>query len=260
MLTFGWAVCVRPVHRRRTPGSIFDKLLFMIYKMGQYGLDANLQSQYLTFSAFALINKEKHMMLKHWTISALALALALLVTFSVSGCAKKRISSEPPATTTTADEEARRQAEEQARQRELERQKTLKEEELGQESLSEKMAAERTESAKARFENEDIHFEFDSIRLTPIAQEILTQKAAWLRANPGAQVTIEGHCDSRGTNEYNLALGEGRAQSAKAFLVDLGIDPSRLTTISYGEERPIDRTQTEEAWAKNRRAHFVIEQ
>lgn len=231
----------------------------MIYKMGQYGLDANLQSQYLTFSAFALINKEKHMMLKHWTISALALALALLVTFSISACAKKRISSEPTATT-TADEEARRRAEEQARQRELERQKTLKEEELGQESLSEKMAAERTESANARFENEDIHFEFDSIRLAPIAQEILTQKAAWLRANPGAKVTIEGHCDSRGTNEYNLALGEGRAQSAKAFLVDLGIDPARLTTTSYGEERPLDRAQTEEAWAKNRRAHFVIEQ
>jgi peptidoglycan-associated lipoprotein len=199
------------------------------------------------------------MMLKHLTISALALALALLVTFSLSACAKKRISSEPPATT-TADEEARRRSEEEARQRELERQKTLKEEELGQESLSEKMAAERTESAKARFENDDIHFEFDSIRLTPIAQEILTQKAAWLRANPGAQVTIEGHCDSRGTNEYNLALGEGRAQSAKAFLVDLGIDPERLTTISYGEERPLDRAQTEEAWAKNRRAHFVIEQ
>jgi len=199
------------------------------------------------------------MMLKHWTISALALSLALLAAFSISACAKKKISSVPPAAA-TSDEEARRRAEEEARQRELERQKTLKEEELGEESLSEKMAAERTESAKVRFENEDIHFEFDSIRLTPVAQEILTQKAAWLRANPKAEVKIEGHCDSRGTNEYNLALGEGRAQSAKAFLADLGIDPSRLTTISYGEERPIDRAQTEEGWAKNRRVHFVIEQ
>lgn len=198
-------------------------------------------------------------MLKHWTISALALSLALLAAFSISACAKKKISSVPPAAA-TSDEEARRRAEEEARQRELERQKTLKEEELGEESLSEKMAAERTESAKVRFENEDIHFEFDSIRLTPVAQEILTQKAAWLRANPKAEVKIEGHCDSRGTNEYNLALGEGRAQSAKAFLADLGIDPSRLTTISYGEERPIDRAQTEEGWAKNRRVHFVIEQ
>ena len=198
-------------------------------------------------------------MLKHWTISALALALALLITFSISACAKKKISSEPTAAATT-DEEARRRAEEEAQQRELDRQKALKEEELGEESLSEKMAAQRTETAKTVFENEDVHFEFDSIRLTPTAQEILTKKAMWLRANPGATVKIEGHCDNRGTNEYNLALGEGRAQSAKAFLVDLGIDPSRLTTISYGEERPIDRAQTEAAWAKNRRAHFVIEE
>jgi len=197
-------------------------------------------------------------MRKHWTIAALAVSLALWAAFSISACAKKKISSVPPAAT-TAEEEARRRAEAQARQQELERQQALKEETLSEESLSEKMAAQRTKSAKDRFENEDILFEFDSIRLTPVAQEILTQKAAWLRANPRATVKIEGHCDSRGTNEYNLALGEGRAQSAKAFLVDLGIDPSRLTTISYGEERPIDRAQTEEGWAKNRRAHFVIE-
>jgi peptidoglycan-associated lipoprotein len=197
------------------------------------------------------------MMLKKWTISALAVLLAVSVTVSISACAKKKISSEPPSAA-TSEEEARRRAEEEAQQRE--RQKALKEEELGEENLSEKMAAERTESAKTIFENEDIQFEFDSIRLTPVAQEILTKKAAWLRANPKAKITIEGHCDSRGTNEYNLALGEGRAKSAKAFLVDLGIDPSRINTISYGEERPIDRTQSEEAWAKNRRAHFVIDE
>ena len=114
-------------------------------------------------------------------------------------------------------------------------------------------------SEKSAFENEDIYFEFDSIRLTPEAQEILTEKAKWLRANSQATVTIEGHCDNRGTNEYNLALGEGRAQSAKTFLMDLGIDISRLNTISYGEERPLDPEQTERAWAKNRRAHFALE-
>ena len=195
-------------------------------------------------------------MRKHWTISALILALTLLVIFSVSSCAKKKISSEPA--TTTAEEETRRRAEEQARQNELARQKALKEEDLGDESRSGNLADQRTASAKSRFENQDIYFEFDSIRLAPDAQEILTQKADWLRANPAATVTIEGHCDNRGTNEYNLALGEGRAQSAKAFLVDLGIDPSRLNTISYGEERPLDNAQTEEAWSKNRRAHFVI--
>ena len=105
---------------------------------------------------------------------------------------------------------------------------------------------------------EDIYFDFDKSTLTPAAQDSLLRKAEWLRENPDATVTIEGHCDERGTNEYNLALGDRRAESAKAFLADLGIDPARLTTISYGEERPVDPRSTEEAWAKNRRAHFVV--
>ncbi len=196
------------------------------------------------------------MLQKHWTVAALVVALTFMIFFSVSSCAKKKISSEPAAT--TAEEEARRQAEEEARQRELERQRALKEEDLSDESLSARMAEQRTESARTRFENDDIYFEFDSVRLTPDAQGILAQKAQWLRANPDAEITIEGHCDNRGTNEYNLALGEGRAQSAMAFLTDLGIDAARLNTISYGEERPIDMAQTEDGWARNRRAHFVI--
>jgi peptidoglycan-associated lipoprotein len=195
--------------------------------------------------------KENHTMQKHWKI--LTLALLALVIFSFSACTKSKISSQP-STTTSAEEEARKRAEEEARQ------KALREENLREESLSEQQAGERMETERSMFENEDISFEFDSIRLAPEAQEILTQKAAWLRKNPRATVTIEGHCDDRGTNEYNLALGEGRAQSARAFLLDLGIKESRLTTISYGEERPADRGQNEEAWARNRRAHFVIEE
>ena len=105
---------------------------------------------------------------------------------------------------------------------------------------------------------EDIYFDFDKSILTASAQDNLMRKAEWLRENPDATVTIEGHCDERGTNEYNLALGDRRAESAKAFLADLGIDPARLTTISYGEERPVDPRHSEEAWAKNRRAHFVV--
>ena len=196
------------------------------------------------------------MMQKNWTSLTLALVLALLVTFSVSSCAKKKISSEPA--TTTSEEDAQRRADEEARQKELERQRALEEEDLSDEKLSEEMTEQRTMSAKSVFENEDVYFEFDSIRLAPEAQEILTQKAAWLRANPTAKITIEGHCDNRGTTEYNLALGEGRAQSVSSFLADLGIDSSRLNTISYGEERPIDHAQTEAGWARNRRAHFVI--
>lgn len=114
-------------------------------------------------------------------------------------------------------------------------------------------------SERAAFENEDIYFAFDSAALSQEAQAVLRKKAAFLKAHPNVRVTIEGHCDERGTNEYNLALGEARAKAAKAFLVDLGIASERLATISYGEERPIVRGSTEEAWAKNRRAHFVIE-
>jgi peptidoglycan-associated lipoprotein len=105
---------------------------------------------------------------------------------------------------------------------------------------------------------EDIYFDFDKSTLTPAAQDNLLRKGEWLRENPDATVTIEGHCDERGTNEYNLALGDRRAESAKAFLIDLGIDPARLATISYGEERPVDPRHNEEAWAKNRRDHFVV--
>ena len=197
-------------------------------------------------------------MQKKWTNWALTLFLAFLAIVLVSSCAKKQISSE--ASTTTAEEDAQRLADEKARQRELESQKAMQEEDLGDDSLDAEMVGQRTASARSIFENEDIYFDFDSVRLSPDAQEILTQKANWLRANPEATVTIEGHCDNRGTNEYNLALGEGRAQSASAFLVDLGIEQTRINTISYGEERPLDISQGEEAWARNRRAHFVIDQ
>ena len=105
---------------------------------------------------------------------------------------------------------------------------------------------------------EDIYFDFDKATLTPSSQDNLLRKAEWLRENSDVTVTIEGHCDARGTNEYNLALGDRRAESAKAFLVDLGIAVSRITTISYGEERPVCTQQDEECWAKNRRDNFVI--
>ncbi len=105
---------------------------------------------------------------------------------------------------------------------------------------------------------EDIHFDFDKYNLTPTAQENLLRKAEWLRQNPDATVTIEGHADERGTNEYNLALGDRRADSAKGFLVNLGISASRLTTISYGEERPLCNESNEECWSKNRRGNFVL--
>jgi len=105
---------------------------------------------------------------------------------------------------------------------------------------------------------ENIFFEFDKATLTPEASETLTKNGLWLRTNSDVAITIEGHCDERGTNGYNLALGDRRAESVKMFLADLGIDQSRLTTISYGEERPLDRGHGEAVWASNRRAHFLI--
>ncbi len=108
------------------------------------------------------------------------------------------------------------------------------------------------------FINEYIYFDYDSAALTPQAQDILRRKAAWLRKYPGKSVIIEGHCDERGTTEYNLALGDRRAEAVRKFLVTLGIASSRMTTISFGEERPIDPGHNEAAWRKNRRAQFVI--
>jgi len=105
---------------------------------------------------------------------------------------------------------------------------------------------------------EDIYFEFDRSTLTPQAKESLVGKAEWLKTHPDVRVLIEGHCDERGTNEYNLALGDRRAERVRTFLVDLGVSSLRLDTISFGEERPIDDGHNETAWAKNRRAHFAV--
>lgn len=120
-------------------------------------------------------------------------------------------------------------------------------------------AADRAkEMARNQFMNDHVPFAFDSATLSPMAQEILKRKSAWLNDNPGVFVTIEGHTDERGTAEYNMALGERRAESARAFLVDLGVSSSRLSTVSFGEERPLDPGSNEEAWAKNRRAQFRL--
>jgi peptidoglycan-associated lipoprotein len=104
----------------------------------------------------------------------------------------------------------------------------------------------------------NIHFSFDRYDLRPDARGVLRDLAGWLTKHEGWEVTIEGHCDERGTIEYNLALGERRAEAAKAYLRSLGVPDDRITTISYGEERPLDPRSNEEAWSKNRRDHFVV--
>ena len=101
-------------------------------------------------------------------------------------------------------------------------------------------------------------FEYDSSELTSDAQRALNENAGVLKQYPAWTVTIEGHCDERGTAEYNLALGERRAVAARAYLVSLGVSADRLRTVSYGKEFPFDPGHDETAYAKNRRAHFVI--
>ena len=104
----------------------------------------------------------------------------------------------------------------------------------------------------------DVYFDFDRYDLNADARTILRGNADWLKSNPRARVEIEGHCDERGTGEYNLALGAKRAQAVREYLTSLGIDGARLSTISYGEEIPICKEQSEDCWRQNRRARFVI--
>ena len=105
---------------------------------------------------------------------------------------------------------------------------------------------------------QDVHFDYDRYDLRTEDRTPLQQNASWLKEHAGAKVEIEGHCDNRGTVEYNLALGAKRAKAVKDYLVTLGIAADRLSTISYGEELPLCREDTEECWARNRRAHSVV--
>ncbi|ASD64823.1 peptidoglycan-associated lipoprotein Pal [Bdellovibrio bacteriovorus] len=102
-----------------------------------------------------------------------------------------------------------------------------------------------------------VHFGYDKSSLDASSKKDIATNVEWMKANPSVRVQIEGHCDNRGTIEYNVALGERRANAVKAYMVSLGIAADRLSTISYGKEKPLETGDTEAAWAKNRRANFV---
>jgi peptidoglycan-associated lipoprotein len=104
----------------------------------------------------------------------------------------------------------------------------------------------------------DVTFGFDSYSLDEASKGTLKANAEWLKANPSVATTIEGHCDERGTGEYNMVLGSNRARAVRDFVRSLGVEAERLSTVSYGEEIPLDAAHNEEAWAKNRRAHFTV--
>jgi len=155
--------------------------------------------------------------------------------------------------------EAKRILEEEARQREEEARKKFEEERLKAEMEAEvKPQITREAEVKAIPELEDIHFDFDKSDIRADAKDILQKNGEWLQKNPDVKIQIEGHCDERGTAEYNLALGDRRAMSTKKYLISLGVSAERIYTISYGEELPIDPGHNEDSWAKNRRGHFLV--
>jgi len=179
--------------------------------------------------------------------------LAMLLALGVS-CAKKQVTME---TQEMAAEEgaAQQSAEDEAARREAEEARLR--EQRAREARQRQEASSMSEAARrAAFEDEEIHFDFDKYVLTPQAMMILDDKAAYLREHSGVRVLVEGHCDDRGSNEYNLALGDRRANSAKNYLVKSGVAASRITTISYGEEQPLCMQQNESCWYRNRRGHF----
>jgi peptidoglycan-associated lipoprotein len=116
----------------------------------------------------------------------------------------------------------------------------------------------RLEGFKVADSLSDIHFDFDKYELKPEAMKTLDTHAEWLKANPKHLVLVEGHCDERGTDSYNVALGERRAKATQNYLAARGVRTSRITIISYGEERPQCSEHSEVCWEKNRRAHFMV--
>ena len=201
------------------------------------------------------------------TVRAKQIGFGLLImVFLISGlslfsCSKKEIKSDgivskPPTATEDEAEKAKKRV--RIKEQELSEQ-ALREKALREKALKEEESRRLQEASdKAHFESEDIYFEFDQYILSDTAKQNLNKKAQWLKNFPSAKAVIEGHCDERGSAEYNLALGQKRADAAMQYLVSLGISANRISTISFGKEKPLDPGSTEAAWSKNRRAHFVL--
>lgn len=183
-----------------------------------------------------------------WYLAVLVL-LAMSIMIS-AGCGKKNVTSEPPPQVEVKDDTEWTPPPPPP---------APAEPEVDEEALAAEAAAAAKAEAVAELKSVTIHFGFDSYDLTEEAREVLSMKANIMRKYDDVSVVIEGHCDERGTEEYNLALGERRARAAYQHLVILGVDPVRMSIVSFGEERPIDPAHNETAWAKNRRAEFVVQ-
>ena len=183
------------------------------------------------------------------------LALLILSGLFLLACGKKEIKTDG-LTGTPGGEQVKEDDAEKAKKRARIREQELTEQQLREKALAEEEARRRAMGAE--FENEDVFFEFDQFVLSDSAKAVLNKKAKWLKDHPNSKALIEGHCDERGSTEYNLALGQKRAEAAMQYILALGINPSRVSTISFGKEKPVDPGHNEAAWAKNRRAHFVL--
>jgi peptidoglycan-associated lipoprotein len=193
-------------------------------------------------------NKRRFKMVrKSLSIIILILCFGLILT----GCPKKTVVKEEPSV---------KRAEELAAGKEKaakEEAKKTREKEFEKSLIAKKEPGIEGEIFESKL-LKDIHFDFDKYDIRPGDAEILKGNAALLMKHPTVKIQIEGHCDERGTIEYNLALGERRANSAKKYLISLGMPADRISTISYGKEKPLDPGHNEEAWTKNRRDHFII--
>src|SRR5512136_774878 len=202
------------------------------------------------------------MMKKSFPVLILFLCLGLLLT----GCPKKKVAaSRDQLSVQSAEEAARLQREREAREAKERESAKLREEDLKKPAggdLEKTLVGKKETGIEGEvFESrllKDIHFDFDKYDVRQVDEAILKENAAFLKNNPKMKIQIEGHCDERGTVEYNLALGERRANNTKKYLVFLGIPSDRISTISFGKERPFDKGHDEQAWAKNRRAHIVV--
>ena len=169
----------------------------------------------------------------------IALAAILLI---LPSCSKKQVESEAPVV--------------QAQKQVMKVEKSP--EELEQERLEREEAERKLRAEKIKFMYEDVYFMKGRHSLDSEARNILKRKAVWLKKNPDLKVVVEGHTDERGSKEYNFALGDLRAGAVKSFLIRQGIESPRLTAVSYGNERPIDKSKTDKGREKNRRVHFAI--
>lgn len=196
----------------------------------------------------------------------LAIFTVITITMFLAGCPKKQtVFSESAVVSSEAKEEAVAKAQAEAAEKaRVEADAKAKDEAKAEKEAEEKAKIEAEEEAKAdaikAFQAEDIHFDLDRYDIKEGDREILKSLAEWLLDNKNMKVEIEGHCDERGADEYNLALGDRRAHSVMQYMTMLGVTSERISATTYGEEKPLCTEPTEDCWWRNRRAHFSIQQ